>query len=72
MGMPAAGLVNTAQGAPEGIDLALITQFLPLGQFNQFQDFFHLRQRLSQRFDNVSHFTDGMADGRTFRHSFRW
>ena len=46
--MSTAGLVDTTQGAPERIDLAFIAQFLPLGEFNQFQDFFHLCQRLSQ------------------------
>lgn len=61
--MAAAGMMDAPQGAPERINLALIAELLPFGQFDQFQDFFHLRQRLPQCFDDVSHFADGVADG---------
>ncbi len=59
----AAWLLQLAQQPAEGINLAFIGDFLALGKLDQLQSFLHLIERLSQRFDNLRHFADRLADG---------
>ena len=61
---PAApGLLQLAQQPAEGINLAFVGEFLAFGKFDQFQNLFHLIERLSQRFDDLRHFAYRLADG---------
>jgi hypothetical protein len=56
-------LLQLAQQPAEGVNLAFIGDFLAFGKLDQFQSFLHLIERLSQRFDNLRHFADRLADG---------
>jgi hypothetical protein len=61
---PAASwLLQLAQQPAEGINLAFVGEFLAFGKFDQFQNLFHLIERLSQRFDDLRHFAYRLADG---------
>jgi hypothetical protein len=44
---------------------------LPLSQFNQLEDFFHLHQGLPHGLDDLGHFRNGPADGGTTEFLFR-
>jgi len=57
-------MVNSAERTAKGIYFALVTELLPFGQFDQFEDFLHLREGLAQRFGDLRHFIDRPADGR--------
>lgn len=59
----AAGQLDAAQGAAERIDFALVVEFLMLGQFDEFQDLFHLLKRLLEGFHDVADFIGGFANG---------
>jgi hypothetical protein len=56
-------MLQLAQQLAEGINLAFIGELLPLGVFDQFQNILHLIERLFQRFDDLRHFADRLADG---------
>ncbi|HTY89148.1 MAG TPA: hypothetical protein VMB80_17000 [Candidatus Acidoferrum sp.] len=72
-GVPAAARVlQLAQQAAERVNLMLIGELLPLGVFDQFQNFFHALQGLFQGFDDSHHLVDGLADGRTLRVARHW
>jgi len=64
--------LKLAQGAEQRFDLAFVGELLAFGEFDQFQNFFHLLQRLFQRFDDLHHFVDGLADGGTIRPGHAW
>ena len=70
---PAAPRLKLAQGAQQRLDLAFVRELLAFGMLDQFQNFFHLLQCLFQRFDDLHHFVDGLADGGTIgpRHTRR-
>ena len=55
------------QRAAQRFQLAFVVELLVLSQFHQPQDFFHLRQRMFQRFDNLPDFVNGPPDDRPFR-----
>ena len=56
-------MLQLAQQLAEGINLAFVAEFLPLGVFDQFQNILHLIERLFQRFDDLRHFGYRVADG---------
>jgi len=55
--------LDAAKGAAERFDFALVVVLLMFGQFDQFEDFFHLLQRLFEGFHDVADFVGGFADG---------
>jgi hypothetical protein len=63
-------LVNIAQGAAKGFNLPLVTQFLALGEFHEFQYIFHLIYRALEGVNDFHHFVNGLADGRTMMGGF--
>jgi hypothetical protein len=56
-------LLQLAQQPAEGINLAFVGEFLAFGEFDQLQSILHLIKRLFQRFDDLRHFADRLADG---------
>ena len=62
----AAGMLQLAQEPTQGIDFMLVGQFLPLSLFDQFENTFHLVQRLFQGLNDISHIVDGLTDRRGF------
>ncbi len=65
-------LMDFAQRLAQRLDFAFVSEFLALGQFDEFEDFFHLVECLFQRLDNSGHFFNRLADGggRGFDFSF--
>lgn len=59
----ATGQLDAAQGAAERLDFALVVVFLMLGQFDEFQDLFHLLKRLLEGFHDMADFIGGFANG---------
>jgi hypothetical protein len=59
----ASWLLQLAQSAAQGFNLAFVGELLPLGEFDQFQNILHLIERLFQRFDDLRHFGYRLADG---------
>lgn len=55
--------MNFAQRLPQRFNFPLVGEFLALGQFDEFEHFLHLVQRLFERFDNLRHFFNRLADG---------
>ncbi len=62
--------VQPAQGALQRLDLALIVDFLPFGQFQGFQDVVHLFERVFQFRDDLVDLFDGLGDGWNFGSAF--
>ncbi len=62
--------MDIAQGAPEGFNLPLVTEFLALGEFHEFQYIFHLIYRALEGVNDFHHFVNGLADGRTMMGGF--
>ena len=64
--------MNFAQRLAQRLNFALVSEFLALGQFDEFEHFLHLVERLFERFDNLRHFFNRLADGgrRGFDFSF--
>jgi hypothetical protein len=60
------------QSPQQGFNFAFVSEFLALGQFNQFQNFLHLLQSLLQRFDNPHDLVDCLTDGRAIRPGGAW
>ena len=56
-------MLQLAQHPAERINLVFVGELLPFGEFDQFQNILHLIERLLQRFDNLRHFADSLADG---------
>jgi hypothetical protein len=59
----AARQLDAAQRAAKGLDFALVIVLLVLGEFNEFQDFFHLFECVLEGFDDMADFVRGFADG---------
>jgi hypothetical protein len=59
----ASWLLQLAQQLAEGINLAFVGEFLAFGEFDQLQNFLHLIERLSQRFDDLRYLAYRLADG---------
>jgi hypothetical protein len=59
-----AGRLDAAQGAAKLFDLALIGEFLALGDFHEFKDFVQLINRVFQGFGNFRGVRHGLTDGR--------
>lgn len=59
-----AGPMQLAERALQRFDLALVINFLALGQFKRFQHFLHVAQRVFQFFDHAIHLLNGASDGR--------
>jgi hypothetical protein len=64
---PVATRLELAQRAEQRFDFAFVGEFLALGVLDEFQNFFHLFQRLLKRFDDLQHSIDSLADGGTIR-----
>lgn len=62
--LAAGTIIQLAQGAAQRFDLAFVRELLPLGHFDEFQNFFHLIHRVLQRFDDLHHFINRLMDGR--------
>ncbi len=58
-------LMNAVQRAAQRLNFPLVGNFLALGQFDEFEHFLHLVERLFERFDNLRHFFNRPADGGT-------
>jgi hypothetical protein len=56
--------LDAAQGAAEGLNLALIVKLLAFRQFNQLLDFFHLIECLFQGLDNAAYVVRRLGNGR--------
>jgi len=63
-------LIDIAQGAPERVNFPFIAQFLALGEFHEFQNFFHLIHCTFERLDHLHHFVNRLADGGTMMRRF--
>jgi len=61
--MAASGPLQLPQSASQRFDFMFIGQFLPFGQFHEFQHFFQLLHRVFERLDDLHHLMDGLADG---------
>ena len=59
----AARQLDTAQGAAERFDFALVVVLLMLGKFDKFEDFFHLLESVFERFYDMADFARGFGDG---------
>jgi hypothetical protein len=64
--------MNSAQRLAQRFNFPLVSDLLAFGQFDQFEHFFHLVERLFERLDNLRHFFNRLADGgrRGFYFSF--
>jgi hypothetical protein len=56
-------MLEMAQRAAELFDFLLVRIFLALGEFQRFEHFFHVVQRLAKGFDNPIDVVDGMLNG---------
>ena len=54
--------LQLVQRAAQRGDLVLVGGFLAFSHFDQFEHFFHLLQRLFERFDNLPDFRNRLAD----------
>jgi hypothetical protein len=59
----ASWLLQLAQQPTEGINLAFVSKFLAFGEFDQLQNFLHLIERLSQRFNDLRHLANRLTNG---------
>ena len=62
--------VQSSQGAFQLINLALVINLLPLGQFQCFQDIIHFIERVFQLLNNLVDLLNGLGDGGDFRAAF--
>lgn len=58
--------LNTAQGAAQFFHFTFIGNFLPLGDFHQFEDFLDIIDHLLERFGNMRGVFHGLGDGGGF------
>jgi hypothetical protein len=64
----AARQLDTAQGAAEGLDFALVIVLLVFGELYEFQDLFHLFERVFEGFDDMTDFVRRFGDrGKVWR-----
>lgn len=59
----ARSIVQLAKRATKGFDLTFIRQLLALGEFDQFQNFFHLIHGTLECLNDLHHFVNRLADG---------
>lgn len=66
-------LAQLAQGAMQRFNFPLVIDFLPLGQFEGFEDFFHFTQNMLQLFNDFGDLLNGGGDTRSLElaHGFR-
>lgn len=57
-------LAQLAQGAMQRFNFPLVIDFLPLGQFEGFEDFFHLTENMLQLFNDLGDLLNGGGDTR--------
>jgi hypothetical protein len=62
--------VQLPQRALETLNLALIIDLLPLGEFERFEHFLHLIERVLEFLDDSVHLLDGVADRRRLMRGF--
>ncbi len=63
-----AGTMQLPQRALKILNLALVIDLLPLGQFQRFQHFLHFIERMFQLLDDPVHLLNGIRDcGRAMR-----
>jgi hypothetical protein len=55
--------LDAAQGAAEFINLAFVSQFLALGELDEFEDFIQLVNGVLERFGDLGGVQDGLMDG---------
>jgi hypothetical protein len=56
--------LNSAQRAAERLDFALVVVLLVFGELDEFQNFFHLFERLFEGFNDMADFVCGFGHGR--------
>lgn len=56
-------IVQLSQGAAKRFDFALVGELLAFCEFNELQNFFHLVNGAFERFDDLHHLVDRLADG---------
>ena len=49
-----------AQGPAQGVNLVLVGHFLAFGQFERFENFFHVIQSFPEAFDHLADFLNGL------------
>lgn len=59
--------LDAAQRAAQFLDFALVGELLALGNFDEFENFVELINRVLERLGNLGGVRDGLADGRGFR-----
>ena len=59
--------LDAAERAAEFLNLALVGELLALGEFDEFEDFVQLVNRVFERLGDFRGVRDGLADGRGFR-----
>lgn len=59
--------VQSSERAFQFLDLALVINLLPFGQFQSFQHVFHFIERVFQFLDDFVDLLDGLGDGGNFR-----
>ena len=59
----ARAIMQLAERTAKGFDFAFVSELLALGKFDEFQDFLHLIDRSFERFDDVHHLVNCLADG---------
>ena len=65
--------MNFAQHLAQRLDFAFVGDFLAFSQFDELKHFLHLVERLFERFDDLRHCFNRLADGgsRSLDFSFR-
>ena len=58
--------LDAAEGAAKFLDLALVGEFLALGNFDEFQNFVEMINHLLERLGNLRGVLDSLGDGRGF------
>ncbi len=61
------GRIDAAEGAAQFVQLALVGEFLALGEFDEFQNFIQLVNGLLERLGDLGGNQHGFVDGRTGR-----
>ncbi|HWD91456.1 MAG TPA: hypothetical protein VG938_03820 [Verrucomicrobiae bacterium] len=63
--------MHLAQRSLEILNLALIIDLLPFGEFERFEHFLHLIERVFEFLDDSVHLLDGVSDGGSLMRGFR-
>ena len=62
--VPVFGMLHMPQRAAELFDFVLVSIFLALGQFEGFENFFHIIKCFAQRLDDLINLLDSTLNGR--------